>query len=813
MQVKESLSRAWRRTADFFNRIVHIGRLRWQSFAGRYPRLARWTRRLALVLGIPFAIGLIFLLIVLISAPTVRELQEVRNQVASEIYTADSLLLGRYFNQYRTVVKKEEIPRHVFDALVATEDARFYSHRGIDYRAWGRVLFRTIIRGDESGGGGSTISQQLAKNLFPRKDYGFVSIVINKVREMVIARRLERAYEKDELLTLYLNTVPFPDNVYGIEVASRRFFAKAPLELNIEEGAALVGTLRATTYYNPARYPERAEQRRNVVLSQMFKNQYFGKEALDSLQKIPLALNYDPVVSNEGTAPYFRAYMRVELEKILADHRKPDGEPYNLYTDGLKVYTTLHSGIQRLAEEAVREHLSDVQRRFDEHWRDRTAPWNDVETVRRAMRTSVRYQELEKQGLNEREIQAVFEKPVQMKIFTWDGGKEVEMSPLDSIRYHLGILQVGFIAIEPSTGFIRAWIGGTDFSYVQYDHVRARRQAGSVFKPVVYAQALRDSVEPCGQLPNQLLVYHEYAKGEWYVKDHRRDDPEPHFSPDGTDLDDWIPQNSDGIYGGSYSLTGALTNSVNTVTVGLIMRTGVKPVVELARAMGIESEIPVEPSIALGTAEVSLYEMIQPFATLANGGRRVKPIAISRIETYDGKVLVEFNQDTARQVIEPETANLLTHMLESVATYGTASRLRWRYGLYNIPIAGKTGTSQNHADGWFIGYTPKLLAGVWIGGDSPLVRFRNFENGQGAATALPVWAFFMRKVHDNNAFSQWHGGEFPPLTPEQRRSLACPMRIPSPEELLADSLLQDSLMRLEMLNPDLLEIDSLPPGG
>jgi penicillin-binding protein 1A len=771
----------------------------WRAFAQRWPRLSRvlqWGGIGAAALAALLLVGLLY---VLLTLPSVRELREVRTQIASDIYSADNILLGRYYNQYRTVVEYEQIPAHVIEALVATEDERFFQHRGVDYRSWARVLVRTVLLGDESGGGGSTISQQLAKNLFPRRAFWLFSLPVNKLREVFIARRLERAHEKEELLAMYLNTVPFPENVFGIDVAARRFFNKPPASLRVEEGAVLIGTLRATTYYNPARFPERAVQRRNVVLGQMARNGYLEAPDLDSLQQLPLELDYNSVIGADDIAPYFLAHVNKELDQILKGLRKPNGEPYNLYTDGLKVYTTLHSGMQRLAEEAVREHLSDMQAKFDEHWRGRTLPWSDTRVVERAMRQSLRYQNLEKKGWTEEQIRQSFEQPDSLTIFTWSGPKKLWMTPKDSLLYQIGLLQVGFLAMEPYTGYVRAWVGGIDFGFFQYDHVLARRQAGSVFKPVVYAQALRSGIEPCEQIPNQLTVYHEYAKGDWAVKDWRRDDPEPHFSPDGKDEDDWIPQNSDGIYGGSYSLEGALVNSVNTVTVSLIMRTGVEPVAELARQMGITSEIPREPSIALGTAEVSLLDMQTVFATLASQGRHTPPRIISRIETHDGKVLVDFEPELGEQILSPEEAALLTHMLESVATMGTASRLRWRYRLYDVPLAGKTGTSQNHADGWFIGYTPKLVAGAWVGGDSPLVRFRNFEYGQGAATALPVCAIFLRNMLDEPALADWHGGEFGQLPPEQRRRLYCPLRIPSPEELLADSLLRDSLMRDSLL--------------
>lgn len=787
---------------------------RWKRFAERWPRVSRVVKWGGIGAGSVVLFLLIGWLAILLSVPSVRELREVRTQIASDIYSADSLLLGRYYNQYRTVVSYEEIPQHLFDALVATEDERFFEHHGVDYRSWARVLVRTILRGDESGGGGSTISQQLAKNLFPRRDYAILSLPVNKIREVAIARRLERAHSKEELLTLYLNTVSFPENVYGIDVASRRFFNRPPAELKIEQGATLIGTLRATTYYDPTEYPERALKRRNVVIAQMERNGYLEAGLSDSLQQLPLELDYNPVIGTEDIAPYFLAYVNKELDRILADIRKPDGEPYNLYTDGLKVYTTLHGGMQRLAEDAAREHLSDMQAKFDEHWKGRTMPWADVRVMERAMQQSLRYQHLKKKGFSEEQILRAFEQPDSLVVFTWDGPKKVWMSPKDSLLHQLGLLQAGFLAMEPYTGYVRAWIGGIDFSFFQYDHVLSRRQAGSVFKPVIYTQALRSGIDPCEQIPNNLIVYHEYAKGEWAVKDWRRDDPEPHFSPDGKDEDDWIPQNADGIYGGSYSLEGALTNSVNTVSVALIMRMGVDPAIELAHQMGITTEIPQEPSIALGTAEVTLQDMVSVFATLASEGQRVRPIVISRIEDHNGKVLAEFKPRADAQAVSAEDAALMTHMLESVATMGTASRLRWRYGLFNVPLAGKTGTSQNHADGWFIGYMPKLVAGAWVGGDSPLVRFRNFEYGQGAATALPVCAIFLRKLLDDPALAAWQGGAFAPLPPEQERRLWCPMRIPSPEELLRDSLLQDSFLRDSILRLDhpLLPGETPPQG-
>ncbi|GJM32380.1 MAG: penicillin-binding protein 1A [Saprospiraceae bacterium] len=788
---------------------------RWEAFAKRKPRLARWTKRIGFTFLAFLFLFQLFIFAISLTTPSKRELSQLQTKAASDLYSADGVLLGRYYTQYRIMVPYDSIPAEVLQALVATEDERYFQHNGIDYRSWGRVLYRTIIKGDRSGGGGSTISQQLAKNLLTRSDYLLFSLLINKVREIITARRLEKAYNKEELLALYLNTVPFPDNMFGIDVAAQRFFSKPASQLNLEEGAVLIGTLRGTTYYNPMRYPERATLRRNVVIQQMEKNDYLSQQTGDSLQALPLELHYDPEFKNEGIAPYFREFVRREVDRVLEGKTKENGEPYDLYNDGLKVYTTLHAGLQRQAEESVRKHLTEVQHTFDKHWDGFTAPWHDVTTIEFAMKNSLLYQHLKAEQLSEEAIQQKFEEKDTVTIFTWDGPKDVVMSPLDVIKHHLGLLQVGFMAMEPNTGFIRAWVGGVDYDFFQYDHVRSRRQSGSVFKPVVYTQALRSGIDPCEQFQNKLLVYHEYAKGDWWIKDPRKDDPEPHFKPDGTDLDDWIPQNADGKYGGSYSMMGALTNSVNVVTVDLIMRTGVQPVIDLARAMGITGDIPPEPSIALGAAEMSLYELIQPFAILANNGQKVAPTAINRIETSDGTILVDFRQQDSVQIVVPDRARIVTHMLESVATMGTASRLRWKYGLYNQPIAGKTGTSQNHADGWFIGYTPKLVAGVWVGGDSPLVRFRNFENGQGANTALPIWAYFMKEVLKKPEFEAWQGGSFPKLTPEESRQLACPMRIKSPEEIFQDSILQDSLQRMELLDSLRTEFvrDSLEQGG
>ncbi|MBK8504729.1 MAG: transglycosylase domain-containing protein [Saprospiraceae bacterium] len=556
-------------------------------------------------------------------------MRRLQTQAASEIYSSDSVLIGRYYDQYRLLVPYDSMPVFVINALVATEDERFFEHRGIDYRSWGRVLYRSILRGDRSGGGGSTLSQQLAKNILPRKDYFAFSLVVNKSREIITARRLERVYTKEQLLALYLNTVTFPDNMYGIDVAAQRFFSKSATQLNPEEGALLVGCLKGTSFYHPMRHPERAEQRRNVVFQQMEKNQYISEVVRDSFMALPVNLIYNQEVRNEGLAPYFREYVKREVESILSEIKGPDNEEaYNIYTDGLKIYTSLHAGLQSAAEEAVKNHLSGVQDKFNQHWKGFTMPWYDVSTVEFAMKNSFYYQHLKAQNLTEEEIAKRFDEKDSVTIFTWEGTEQVVMSQLEVIKYHLGLLQVGMMSIEPGTGYIRTWVGGTDFDFSQFDHVKARRQSGSVFKPVVYAQALRSGIDPCEQIENRLLVYHEYAKHEWAIKDYRRDDPEPHFDPDGTDLDDWIPQNSDGKYGGSYSMQGALTNSVNTATVNLMMRTGVDSVIGLARKMGISGDIPHEPLHSTGSGQ---YVCVRPYPGFCHSSQpRKKSVSSDR---------------------------------------------------------------------------------------------------------------------------------------------------------------------------------------
>lgn len=718
-----------------------------------------WRKLLSVGL-IALGAGLLGLLIFCVSVyqgafgklPTYAELKNIENYTASEVYSEDGVILGKYYIENRINADFEEITPTLINALVATEDARFFEHRGVDLRAFLRVLIKSILLSDESAGGGSTLSQQLAKNIFPRRDFGMLTLPVAKVKEMLIARRLEQLYSKEALLSLYLNTVPFGENVYGIKVAARRFFSKSPDQLQPQEAAVLVGMLKGNTLYNPVRNPERALVRRNTVLNQMAKYGYLEVRQADSLKQLPIELDYRRDGHNRGLATYFREQLRRELEELLEAHRKPDGSTYNLYTDGLKIYTTLDARMQRYAEEAVREQMIELQAAFDEHWGERP-PWRRPEVLQRAIERTERYQRLQEQGVSEEEIEAVFNTPVHMVVFDWEEGDVARtMTPLDSVKHYLTLLNTGFLAAEPGTGLVRAWVGGIDHKYFKYDHVKSRRQVGSTIKPIVYASALQSGMLPCEYTENRRQTY---------------------ITPDNKE---WTPQNADGDYEGVYSMEGGLSHSVNTVTVQVLQRTGIDSVRLLARQMGIEAAIPAVPAIALGAAEASLWEMARVYATFANRGRRPELHYLDRIETADGRVLVEFNRPNPRRfprVLRQDHADMMIKMMESVVDSGTARRLKYHFRLYN-DIAGKTGTTQYQTDGWFLGFTPRLVAGAWVGADDPKIRFRSMSLGQGSRTALPIWGRFMRKVYDDPSLKKWRYGSFAPPNDTARALMQCP---------------------------------------
>ncbi len=688
------------------------------------------------------------------SLPTVKELGDIQNHVASEVYSADSVLLGKYYIENRTNISYSDISPYIIQALLATEDARFYEHSGVDTRSLLRVGIKSILLMNESSGGGSTISQQLAKNIFPRKRYAILSMAVNKFREMIVAQRLEKAYSKEEILTLYLNTVPFGEKAYGIAVASERFFHVPPAQLKVEQAAVLVGMLKATTAYNPRLHPEKSTQRRNVVLSQMVRYHHLSKNVADSLKQLELVLDYHYATHNTGLAPYFREYLRHKLESML------EGTPYNIYTDGLKIYTTIDSRLQNYAEKAVKQEMARLQQIFFNHWKGKD-PWGkDEEVLKLAMRRTERYQQLKKKGWSEDDILENFQTAIPMQLFSWEGEKSEEMSPWDSLRYYSKFLHTGFMAMEPHTGYIRAWVGGINHKYFKYDHIKSRRQVGSTFKPIVYAAALKSGKDPCQYISNEREIYETH--------------------------DHWSPGNADGNYEGEYSMKGGLTKSVNTITVKLMMDTGVKKVSKLARAMGIEHELPPDPSIALGTADLSLYEMLNVYATFAYRGRRKRPVYISAITDRRGHVIKKGNvKQSYTQVLGKETADMMIQMMQSVVDSGTAASVKYKYGLKGA-IIGKTGTTQSHADGWFIGGTPRLVAGAWVGAEDRRVRFRSLSLGQGGRTALPIWANFMQQVFKDPTYNKIRKARFPTPSRRTQYRLDCPNYRLEPEDRFWD---------------------------
>ena len=702
-----------------------------------------WTRRI-LSLVIKLSLFALFLLITLFALvyigtfgqlPDSNTLVKIKEPVASEVYSNDNKLLGRFYTENRSNVKFKEISPNLINALIATEDSRFYEHRGIDELALLRVVVKTIFMVDRSSGGGSTLSQQVVKNIFGRKNYGPLTIPVSKIRESIIAYRLEKLYSKEEILTLYLNTVPFGENTFGIETAAERFFSVTPNKLTVPQAATLVGLLKANNYYNPHTNPERSVQRRNIVINQMLKHNYLTQQQAAKYSQEPLGLKYNFLVYNTGLGAYFRELIRPQLEDWCAENNKPEGTPYNLYTDGLKIVTTIDSRMQRYAELAMQERMSELQATFEKHWSGKY-PWGkNSEILQRAMKRSDRYKKMKEAGKSPAEIAEAFKKPVNMKLFAWSGEKKVTISPMDSIKYVLTLLHCGFIAIEPKTGDIKAWIGGNDLRFFQYDHVLSPRQVGSAFKPIIYASALEHGLPPDKYYPNKQITYPEYQN--------------------------WSPANSDEEYGGYYSLEGALCKSVNTVSVQVLMESGIPEAIQLAKSMGIKADLPEVPSLALGVADISLLQMAKAYACLDNLGQTVEPNYLIRIEDANGKVLKKFDpQNDQKEVLSPENAKIITHFLQSVVNEGTGSDIR---SLYKVEgdFAGKTGTTQNYADGWFMGYTPDLVTGCWVGGEEPSIHFRTITLGRGGYTALPIVGKFFNKLYRDPAFRDFQYHTFP----------------------------------------------------
>jgi penicillin-binding protein 1A len=670
----------------------------------------------------------ILYLTVFANLPSLEELENPRSNLASEIISSDQKVIGKYYIENRTNVSFNQITPNVVNALIATEDARFYTHSGVDVRALMRAI-SGALSGRESSGGGSTITQQLAKMLFPRENLNKIELVLRKFKEWIIAVKLERNYTKNEIIAMYLNKFDFINNAVGIKSAARIYFDTTPDSLKIEQAAMLVGMAKNPSLFNPKRKPDNALNRRNVVLNQMAKYKYITDAECEKYKKIPLKIKFTSEDQNEGIATYFREYLRDYMKKWSKEHKKPDGSNYNLYKDGLKIYTTINSKMQRYAEEAVQEWLSELQGKFFGHWKGRkNAPFYNMnedevqKLMTQAMKRSERYRVLKERGLSDSEIKATFMKKVETKLFSWKGEFDTIITPWDSMRYCKYFLQTGFMSMEPSTGYIRAWVGGINYRNFKYDHVRqGKRQVGSTFKPFVYTLAMQEQWSPCYQVPN-IPVSFDLPEG-------------------GT----WSPKNSDAKYGGMMTLKKGLALSVNSITAYVMKQFGPQAVVDLARKLGIESDLEAVPSLCLGTADISVFEMVGANSTFANQGVWVEPTFITRIEDKNGNVLEDFIPRRV-EAISKETAYLTLNLMKGVVDHGTGLRLRFRYGL-TAPIAGKTGTTQNNSDGWFMGITPDLVSGVWVGCEDRSAHFRSTDLGQGASMALPIWGLYMKKVY------------------------------------------------------------------
>lgn len=686
--------------------------------------------------------------------PDLQQLENPKTNLATQIISSDGIILGKYyFDDNRTPIGFDEIPTHMVEALIATEDERFYAHSGIDWRGTMRAF---VFLGKR--GGASTISQQLARQIFVGvRSRNILKTIFQKAQEWVIAVQLEQRYTKKEILAMYLNKYDFGYQADGIRSAAKIFFNKIPQELSIEESATLVGMLKNSSLYNPIRRPERVKERRNIVFQQMVRNQLITNKEKDSLDQLPLQITFTPESHREGLATYFRAYLKEFMDEWIEANPKPDGSKHNLYRDGLRIYTTIDSRIQQLAEDAVSGHMKNLQKEFFRQNTKRqnpTAPFLDlregeIDTLmtRTAYRTE-RWRKMKLAGIAEEEILASFKKEVPMQVFSWKGEIDTIMTPMDSIRYYKHFLRASMMSMEPQTGHVKAWVGGYNYKHFQYDQVKqGRRQIGSTFKPFLYATAIDQlKLSPCDSLPDALFCIEPMKHGN---------------------IDAWCPKNSGDKYGRTRTLKNALANSVNTISARIMDLVGPVPVINLARKMGITSHLPEVPSIALGTPDISLFEMVGAYSTFANQGIYVKPIMITRIEDKNGRALYEVLPET-QDVLSQEAAYVTVNLLQGVTTAGSGARLRHagleetNYIYKNVitgypyvfenPIAGKTGTTQNQSDGWFMGMVPNLATGVWVGGDDRSIHFKDIGFGQGATMALPIWANYMRSLYDNPEF-------------------------------------------------------------
>ena len=728
----------------------------------------------------PFALLMFLVLLVWMFAdiPSFAELENPDNKLATQIIAEDGEILTTFHIENRTYVSYDELSENLVHAAVATEDVRFYRHSGIDFIGLGRVLFKTILLSNSSQGGGSTITQQLAKTLYPRAEMEkkipgiyHIKMVWTKLKEWITAVKLERDYTKDEIMTMYLNSIFFGSGAYGVRAASETFFGKHPSELTIEESAMLVGMVNKPTRYNPALNPDKALVRRNFVIGQMEKAGYFDDQAKaagvkttafrDSIRQIPIELNYQVQDHNSGHAPYFRdmvrrvmsakkpkrssysvpedytadslAWATDDLYGWLEKNKKADGTPYDLDRDGLRIYTTINYKMQKYAEEAVQERMRDLQADFRKDLRHKTnKPFsNDIDAptrdrlMQQARKWSDRYRVLKKKGLNDSQIFKTFSEPVNMRVFAYNkkGYIDTTMTPDDSIRYYKSILRTAFVAMEPGTGHVKAYVGGPDYRYFKYDNVRqGKRQVGSTIKPFLYTLAMQEGLTPCTKVTNVPVTFLTPGGETW--------------TPRSTDKEEWI--------GKTVTLKWGLTNSSNNISAFLMKQYGPEAMADMMKRMGIQSHVDEVPSLCVGPADLTLWEMVAAYNTFPSRGVYVTPLFVTRIEDRQGNVLSEFT-NRKREAIAESTAYLMVNLMEGVVQGGTASRLRYRYNLTG-EIAGKTGTTNDNSDGWFIGYTPTLVDGVWTGAEDRQVHFQSITYGQGAHMSLPTWGIFMKKV-------------------------------------------------------------------
>lgn len=688
-------------------------------------------------------------------------LENPRTNLASEIISSNGKTLGKfYLNDNRTPIEFNDLPKHLVDALISTEDIRFHDHSGIDAKGTIRAIAKL-----GKGGGASTISQQLAKQLFHGEgSKNLIERLIQKVKEWIIATRLEKQYTKEEIIAQYFNIYDFGNNADGIRSAARIYFGKEPNDLTLNESAMLVGMFKNSSLYNPLRNPQGVTNRRNVVLGQMHKYDYINEQVKDSLSQEPLNLVYTPESHNQGTATYFREYLRGFMKEWVKDktNYRPDGEKYNIYKDGLKIFVTIDSRMQKYAEDAIEQHMPRLQAEFfnqNTPKRNPTAPFLGLEKkeiedlMQRSIKRTERWRKMKYElKKSEKEILESFDKPIKMRIFAWDrDGYEFDtiMTPMDSMRYYKMYLRSAMMSMDPLTGHVKAWVGGLNYKHFQYDMVKqGKRQIGSTFKPFVYATAIDQlHLSPCDTLPDTPFCIEKNKYGN----------PE-----------EWCPENSGKKYGGARTLKNALANSVNTITARLIDKVGPQPVIDLANNLGIEQDILPVPSIALGTPDLSVYEMVAAYSSFANKGVYTKPVLVTRIEDKNGTILYQVTPET-KDVLSEEVAYVTVKLLEGVTEHGSGVRLRtsgaeeyradfreimtgYPYKFEN-PIAGKTGTTQNQSDGWFMGMVPNLVTGVWVGGEDRATHFKTITYGQGAAMSLPIWALYMRSCYEDETLN------------------------------------------------------------